>query len=49
MNSIISHEKHWNPSSRKAEEFICHDEIVRTMEFAREHMDDRELIREACS
>ena len=49
MNSIISHEKHWNPSSRKAEEFICHDEIVRTMEFAREHRDDRELAGEILS
>lgn len=34
----------YNINSKKAEEFIDHDEILETMAYARAHADDRELI-----
>ena len=36
----------YNPKSRKAEEFICHDEIMATLSYADEHKDDLALIRQ---
>lgn len=34
----------YNPKSLRAEEFISHEEILATLEYAREHKNDRELI-----
>ena len=34
----------YDPASAKAEEFICHREILDTIAFASEHKDDREII-----
>ncbi len=36
----------YNPKSRKAEEFICHDEILESLKYADENKDNRELIRQ---
>ncbi len=36
----------YNPKSRKAEEFICHEEILDTLAYADEHKDDMDLVRE---
>ena len=36
----------YNPKSRKAEEFICHEEIMDTLSYADEHKDDLALIRQ---
>ncbi len=33
----------YNPKSRKAEEFICHDEILESLKYADENKDNREL------
>ncbi len=34
----------YNPKSKKAEEFICHEEILETLEYASKNKDNRELI-----
>lgn len=36
----------YNPKSLKAEEFICHDEIMETLAYADAHKDDLALIRQ---
>ena len=36
----------YNPKSRKAEEFICHEEILDTLAYADEHKEDLTLVRE---
>ena len=39
----------YNPSSLKAEEFICHEEIMSTLDFAHQHKNDAALIDEIIS
>ena len=39
----------YNPSSLKAEEFICHEEIMSTLDFAHQHKNDAALIGEIIS
>ncbi len=39
----------YNPSSLKAEEFICHEEIMSTLDFAHQHKNDVALIDEIIS
>ena len=39
----------YNPSSLKAEEFICHEEIISTLDFAHQHKNDAALIDEIIS
>ena len=34
----------YNPNSKKAEEFISHEEILDTLKFAEENRNNRELI-----
>ena len=34
----------YNPQSARAEEFISHDEIIATLEYAAEHKDDTQLL-----
>lgn len=36
----------YNPLSNKAEEFICHEEILKTLEYAKENKNNIELIKE---
>ena len=36
----------YNPKSMKAEEFICHEEIMDTLAYADAHKDDLELVRQ---
>ena len=36
----------YNPASRKAEEFICHEEILDTLAYADANKDNRELIEQ---
>ena len=36
----------YNPKSPKAEEFICHEEILETLKFAEENKNNVELIDE---
>ena len=36
----------YDPKSLKAEEFICHDEILATLAYAQEHKHDAALIDE---
>ena len=36
----------YNPKSLKAEEFICHEEIMDTLAFADENKDNLPMIRE---
>ncbi|MDD6042304.1 MAG: [FeFe] hydrogenase H-cluster radical SAM maturase HydG, partial [Eubacteriaceae bacterium] len=35
----------YNPKSLKAEEFICHEEILDTLKYADENKDNKELVR----
>ena len=37
----------YNPKSKIASEFICHEEIEETLAFAEAHKHDREMIRAA--
>ena len=39
----------YNPNSLKAEEFICHEEIMSTLDFAHQHKNDAALIDEIIS
>ncbi|HBF65961.1 MAG TPA: thiazole biosynthesis protein ThiH domain protein, partial [Clostridium sp.] len=34
----------YNPKSNKAEEFICHDEVLATLKYAEENKNNVELI-----
>ncbi len=34
----------YNPKSKKAEEFICHDEVIKTLEYAEQNKNNVELI-----
>ena len=36
----------YDPKSLKAEEFICHEEILETLEYAEKNKHNRELIEE---
>ena len=39
-------EKMYDPKSLKAEEFICHDEVMDSLAYADENKDNKELIRQ---
>ena len=36
----------YDPKSLKAEEFICHDEVMDSLAYADENKDNKELIRQ---
>ncbi len=38
--------KNYNPLSDRAEEFICHEEILETLQYADAHKDDLQLIED---
>jgi len=44
MDDYVMEKKMYNPKSMKAEEFIDHDEVLDTLEYAEKHKNDRDLI-----